>query len=808
MKNFKNYTPHLLALLTFIIVALAYFYPVLSGKEIMQSDIVQYTGMAKEQNDFRNTQQSETYWTNGAFGGMPTYQLGAQYPHNYIKKLDHTLRFLPRPADYLFLYFIGFYILLVCLKIRPLKAVIGALIFGFSTYLIVIMGAGHNAKAHAIAYMPLVIAGVLLVFRKRYVSGGLLTMVAAALEINANHFQMTYYLLLFLAVMTVYFIIDFVKKKELKQLAIAFTVFAVAGLFAIGSNATNLLATQEYAAFSTRSKSDLAINADGSPKTSDNAMSHEYITEYSYGIFETFNLFVPRLTGGGNNENIGIESHTAQFLTTIGASPAEAADFAKHAPTYWGSQPIVAAPAYIGAVVIFLFILSLFTEKRKIKYIFIGGIVFSILLSWGHHFFLTDFMIDYFPMYNKFRAITSIQVIAEICFPVLAVLGLQSFFQLTRDEKLNALKKAGGITAGLLVILFIAKSFVSFSSDNDQYYMQMFGEMAPSFIQALAEDRSAMYTADLLRTALYVLATGGVLYFFTVQKLKAQTTVLIIGALAVIDLVSLDINYVNKDNFVAAHLVKNPFQLTPADEVIRKDPSNFRVFDVKGGFSSGRASFFHHSLGGYHAAKPKKIQELYDYHLSKNNVEILNMLNVKYIINTDEQQQPVALTNQEANGNAWFVSEVQKVASPDEAIKALGNITTKKTAVIETKKADNQIKDHYTTDSIAFIKTISYLSNKIVYETNNPNEGLAVFSEIYYPKGWKATVDGKEASIYEVDYTLRAIRVPEGRHTVIFEFDPEVVKTGSRIALFSFIGMVLLLAGGAVYMIRSGKRNK
>ena len=800
--------PHLVAIIAFIFIALAYFYPVLSGKEMIQSDIVQYTGMAKEQNDFRATHNEETYWTNGAFGGMPTYQLGAQYPNNYIKKLDHTLRFLPRPADYLFLYFIGFYILLLCFKVKPLKAFVGALAFGFSTYLIIILGAGHNAKAHAVAYMPLVIAGVHLVFKRKYITGGLLTMVAAALEINTNHFQMTYYLLLLLLVMTVFYAIDFLKNKAYKPLGIAFGVFVVAGIFAVGTNATNLMATQEYAAFSTRSKSELTINPDGSKKASDNAMSHEYITDYSYGIFETFNLFVPRLTGGGNRENIGVDSQVGQLLSSVGATPEQVVYETSNAPTYWGGQPGVEAPAYIGAVIVFLFILSFFTEKRKWKYIFVVGIVFSIFLSWGHHFFLTDWMIDHFPMYNKFRAITSIQVIAEICFPLLAIIGLQAFFNLEKENKISSLKKSGAISLGLILFLFIAKSFMSFTSSLDPYFMQRYGELGPQFLQALAQDRSSMYTADLLRTSLYVLSTIAVLYFFATEKLKAKPAVLIIGALAVIDLVSLDIQYVNKDNFVNKQLVRTPFQANAADLVIQKDPTEFRVFDLQGGFNSGRASFFHHSLGGYHAAKPKKIQELYDFHLSQNNLEILNMLNVKYVINADENNQPIALTNPEANGNAWFVSKVQKVNSADEAIVSLKNISTKSTAIIENKKADASIKDSYLLDSLAYIKTTEYQSNKIEYESNNAQNGLAVFSEIYYPKGWTAKINGKETPIYEVDYTLRAIQIPAGKNKIVFEFNPEVVKTGSTIALISFIGMSLLILLGVAYNVKGSKNNQ
>ena len=345
MKRLERIYPHAIAIFGFILISLLYFYPVLQGKKIAQSDIAQYIGMAKEQNDFRATENAEPYWTNSAFGGMPTYQLGANYPHEYINKLDATLRFLPRPADYLFLYFLGFYILLLVLKVDPLKAFLGALAFGFSTYLIIILGVGHNAKAHAIAYMPLVVAGVLLVFQRRFLVGGLLTMIAAALDLNANHFQMTYYLLFLILIISFYYIHNYIKEKDFKTLFYSLGVFAIAGILSIGANATNLLATAEYAKYSTRNKSELTFSPDGSKSVTDNAMSHEYITEYSYGIAESFNLISPRIFGGSNGENIGTDTKMYEFLIGKSVPEDQAKDFVSSMPAYWGDQPIVAAPA-------------------------------------------------------------------------------------------------------------------------------------------------------------------------------------------------------------------------------------------------------------------------------------------------------------------------------------------------------------------------------------------------------------------------------------------------------------------------------
>jgi len=450
MNNFKRFYPHALAILGFVLISVVYFYPVLQGKKILQSDIVQYKATAKELIDYREKTGEETYWSNSSFGGMPTYQLGAQYPHNYIKKVDGLLRFLPRPADYMFLYFLGFYLLLLALKIKPLKAFFGALAFGLSTYLVIILGVGHNAKAHAIAYMPMVVAGTLLVFQKRWIVGGLLTMLAAALELNANHFQMTYYLLIFLLVLTAYYTYRAIKTNELKPLMYSFGVFVVSGLVAIGTNATGILATQEYANESTRGKSDLTVSADGKKSESNTSMTYEYITEYSYGIAESFNLISPRIFGGSNSENVGTKSALYEFAISQEVPEDQAKEIVKGLPTYWGDQPIVAAPAYIGAVVFFLAVLALFVDKRKIKYAFLAGAIVSLLLSWGKNFsILTDLFINYVPLYNKFRAVSSIQVILELCMPVLAIMGLQSFFKAEEKDRWPGLWKSAAVCVGM-----------------------------------------------------------------------------------------------------------------------------------------------------------------------------------------------------------------------------------------------------------------------------------------------------------------------------------------------------------------------
>lgn len=809
MKNINRLYPSLLCILGFVVVSLIYFYPVLQGKEIYQSDIAQYTGMAKEQTDFRNETGEEPYWTNSAFGGMPTYQLGAHYPHNYVKTLDGVLRFLPRPADYLFLYFLGFFILLRALKIDPLKAFFGALAFGLSTYLIVILGVGHNAKAHAIAYMPMVVAGVILVFQRRYIAGGLLTLFAAALEINANHFQMTFYLLLLLIVIGIYFLVQIIKTKDFKHIGYTLGIFAVAGVLALGANATNLMATSEYAKISTRSDSELTFNPDGSKKESTNAMSYDYITEYSYGIGESLNLVAPRLFGGSNSEKLGEESQVYQFILGKGATPAEAKDFAeRYGATYWGDQPIVAAPAYIGAVVFFLFVLAMFVEKRKLKYAFLAGAILSLMLSWGKNFpALTNLFIEYFPMYNKFRAVSSIQVILELCMPVLAVMGLYAFFAETdKDKRWKSLWMSAAISLGLMVLLFLVKTMFDFSGAIDAQLSQMFTQMgdasfATEFLDALKKDRESFYNADVLRSLFLIAVAAVLLWAYTKDKLQQTTAVVLVGIVMVFDLFFVDKRYVDSSDFISAREVNVPFEPTPADMQIMEDKSHYRVFDLDGGLNSARASYFHKSIGGYHAAKPRKIQQLFDYQISKQpiNVEVLNMLNVKYALQTNEEGQMIPIPVNTTNGPAWFVSEVKFVTSADEEMKALDNLVTRKTAVVNKAKFSNVQKASFAVDSTATIALDAYEPNYLQYTSNNKNEGLAVFSEVYYGNGWNAYIDGKLTPHIEANYVLRAMKVPAGQHKIEFKFEPQVVKTGSTIALISFL-IILALTGAGLYV--------
>lgn len=809
MKIINKFYPHALALIGFVLISLIYFYPVLQGKQIFQSDIAQYTGMAKEQNDFRASDHVEPYWTNSAFGGMPTYQLGAKYPHDYIGAIDDALRFLPRPADYLFLYFIGFYGLLLVLKVDPLKAFFGAIAFGFSTYLIIILGVGHNAKAHAIGYMPLVIAGFILVFQRKYILGGLITLFATALEINANHFQMTYYLLIFLLILSGYFIYQAVKEKQYKELLTSCGVLAVAGIFAIGANATNLLATTEYTDFSTRGKSELTFNPDGSKIVGNSALSRDYITEYSYGITESFNLIAPRLFGGSNSEAVGTDSSMYEFMIGQGVPEAQASDFVSGLPTYWGDQPIVAAPAYIGVVVFFLAVLALFIDKRKIKYVFFAGAMFALILSWGKNFaLLTDFFIDHVPLYNKFRAVSSIQVLLELCFPVLAIMGLQSFFMSEKEQQTKGLMQTGVFGLGVIVILFLCKSMFSFSGSSDSYFLETYG---PSFVDALKADRKSLYSADLLRSAFFILVSAGILWLFIKNRFAQNTAIIVVGLLMIFDLFFVDKRYVSGKDFVSGREVAVPFQETPTDTQILQDTTHYRVFEVSGNLSSARASYFHKSIGGYSAVKPRRMQQLFDYQIAKNNLEILNMLNVKYVIQTDKEGKEFPTLNPEINGNAWFVRQIELVDSADNEMKALDHLDSKNVAVVNDFEFGSRFKSDpksFVKDSSAVIKLDVYKPNYLKYSATNSHEGVAVFSEMYYKNGWNAYIDGNKTDVFQANYVLRALKIPSGNHTIEFKFEPEVIQTGSTIALISSVCILILLVGGIYFEQRRRQKSK
>jgi hypothetical protein len=607
--------------------------------------------------------------------------------------------------------------------------------------------------------------------------------------------------------MGIVFLVDAIRKKALPHYFKSVGLLFLAVILGIGANATSILATKQYADWSTRGRSELTIQPDGSPKTSTDGLSKDYITQYSYGIAESLNLFVPRLFGGANAENLGKDSKTYEYLTEQGLARSRALEFSSALPLYWGDQPGTSGPAYLGAVVFFLFILGLILVKGKYKWWLLVGSIMALMLSWGKNFsLLTDFMIDYFPLYNKFRAVSSIQVIIELCVPLLMILGLVRFFadNNTHQEKLRALKISFFAVFGLGIALLAFQGMFSFTGLNDSMYERYFGE---EVVAVIRRDREVVYRNDTIRSLIFVTLAALVLFVYLKRKLKPVLGILLLALLIAIDLVSVAKRYVSEDQFVRQRVVKEPFTASDVDRQIMADTSVFRVFDQTEGLNGARTSNFHQSIGGYHAAKPAAMQELFDFHIYKNNLSVLHMLNVRYVIQNDEQGNKRAAFNPRACGNAWFVARLIGVENADEEIIRLDSLEVLSEAVVNTSQFPDMRDMEFERDSSAMIELTDYQPNRLRYVSNNSYEGLAVFSEMYYGNGWNAYVDGRLVPHFKVNYVLRALKLPPGRHEIEFRFEPEVVSTGSRITLASSALLLIVLLGGIFYTILKGRKK-
>jgi len=792
--------PSVVAILIFSLASIIYFHPILKGYKLNQSDITQFRGMVKDINDFRSEENREPYWTGASFSGMPAYQISAYYPNDFVRSLDRLLRFLPRPADYTFLYFLSFFVLMMALKVNWRLAILGSLAFGFSTYLIIIFGAGHNAKAHAIAYMPLVVAGFLWVFQRKFILGFIVTGLAMALEIYTNHIQMTYYLGFCLLILGIVEFVNAIKEKVvplfIKQVAIIIAAVALG----VGANAPRLMALKEYADHSTRGKSELTINLDGSNKEITNGLDKTYITQYSYAKLETFNLFIPRFMGGGTIEKLGKDSNFYQFIEEKAGKKA-AADYSEQVLTYWGDQPIVEAPAYIGAVIFLLFFLGIFLVKGRLKQWLVAATVFSIILSWGRNFeVITNFFIEYVPLYNKFRAVSSIQVIAELCVPILGILGLKAFFsaEMSTEEKYQGLKKAVLAFGALIIAGFaLAHMFGTFEGLRDA---QQYSEI-PGFLDAVIADRKAMLLSDIIRSLVLVLISGTALWLFLKDKVKPVVVIVGLTLLILFDLISVNKKYVNADDFKTARKIKKPFTKSDADKLILQDKTHYRVANFAVDLmNDGSTSYFHNSIGGYHAAKLGRYQELLDFQIAKNNIQVFNMLNTKYFIIPDAEGNPKAQQNTEANGNVWFVDNLIPVQNANEEIQALDSLSTKKEAVILEKdyqKMDMQFMMQQ--DTTARIALVDYNVTALTYNSKTETAQFAVFSEIFYKDGWNSYIDGELIPHYRVDYVLRGMKIPAGNHKIEFKFEPKVIQQGETVSLISYALLLLISVGWFFY---------
>ena len=776
---------HIYTAIGFIAISLIFYSPLLDGKKLFQSDINQYEGMSREIQENRDNFSKEIYWIDNAFGGMPTFQLGAKYAYDILSPFHLLFRFIPRPAHTLSLYLLTMYILLMVLKIPWRIAVLGSVAFAFSTYLLIILQVGHNTKALAISYIPLVVAGLVLLRQNKILPGFLVSLIAISLQIRANHYQMTYYMLILLGVYFIVYLVDSYRKKDLKEYLKYIGVFALAGILSLGLNAPNILSTYDYSKYSTRSQSELSLNPDGTEKEKTSGLDYDYITQYSYGVFESLNLVAPRIQGGASSENLGDKSELYKILIDNNVPKPQADSFIKSVPTYWGNQPILEAPAYIGASVVFLFILALFVVKGPFKWWLLISFILSLLLSWGKNFpLLTNLFIDYFPFYNKFRAVSSIQIILEFAVPLLSVIGLHKFLA---DSNLKNIKRSFAVYATPLLIILLTSNSLSFSGLYDDYYSNGYGQ---EIFNQILEERRIIFNQDVLRALII-----GLIVFLTLRFSKLigrNFTFITVFVIVFIDLFTINNRYIDKDLFIDKSI--NTYQLSEIDNEILNDSLDFRVFDLSAGLSNASTSYFHNSINGYHAAKLRRFQEYYDYLSVHDNQKLFNSLNVKYLIGKNEDNQDQLYQNPDAYGNAWAIDSIVLADTHDELLGRLKDTDLRRVGLVLNKSIPAQISLKYNSSDLIKIEKIKNSSSHLTYQFESLSDQLIVFSEIYYPSGWEVYVDGVESDYFDIDYLLRGMLVPKGEHTIEFYFSPKIVKTGINIRIITIIITFSLIA--------------
>jgi len=783
MKLLENFKNHIIVILLFIGISFTYFSPLLEGKRLEMADIKNWQGMSKEVVDYRKSTGEEALWTNSMFSGMPAYQISTRFKSNLMQYLDKTLMLgLPRPANILFLYLLGFYILLLSLKIDYRISTIGAFAFAFSSYFFIIIEAGHMTKAHAIAYLPMVVAGVLYTYRGKILLGSVLTGIAASLQIFSNHLQITYYLVLLLFLLAIFQFYSDLKKNNLSDFFKRSSLLILIGLLAAGTSFTRLYTTYEYGKDSTRGKSELTSNLDN--KTS--GLDKDYATAWSYGIAETFTFLIPNLYGGASQGELSTDSETYQ---AIKRAP-NARKLIKSLPLYWGEQPFTSGPTYVGAVVMFLFILSIFLVKSTIRSWLLLATIMSIMLAWGKNFMpLTELFLDFFPGYNKFRAVSMILIIAEFTIPLLAFIGISKFIQ--NDTEIYSKEKylkntfyiSGGVT---LVFALMSSLFFNFESIQD---ISLEKNGWP--IEALQADRKSLLSSDAWRSLIFIFLTFVTLWIYIRKKIKLNHLILILGSLILMDMWPVNKRYLNEENFVRKSKIENPYKPSQADLKILKDKDpNFRVFNRNvSTFNDASTSYFHKSIGGYHGAKLKRYQELIEAHISQGNMNVINMLNTKYIItqNGDVKRNPGAL------GNAWFIDNVIIVENADQELMELNNINTTNTCVVD-KRYSNELNANNLNKENSNINLLEYKPNYLKYQSSSDLNGIAIFSEIYYNRGWNAYINGNLVNHFRTNYVLRGLQIPSGNNIIEFKFEPSVYQIGESISLISSILLLILFS--------------
>jgi hypothetical protein len=826
MGILKKLLPHLVAIVVFAVVTLAYFSPLLEGKKLEQGDILQANGSAQEIVEFRERTGEEALWTNAVFGGMPAYQISIQYHNNILGYINRVFTLgLPLPAYMIFVAMACFYIMLLCFGVNPWLSIAGAFAYGFSTYFLIIIGAGHNTKMRALGYMPLVIGGIYMAYHQRKLwLGVLLTCIALGLQIRANHLQITYYTAIIILIYLILELVNIIRDRKYDSFVKTSAAMIIALVLAVSVNFTNMLLTAEYTPYSTRGPSELTDNENSQT----GGLDKDYIlNDYSYGIVETMNLFIPNVMGGASGGDAGVKSPYYDALVKLGYSKSDAGKYSKYAPLYWGNQRFTAGPVYIGAVVVFLFVLGLFVVKGRIKWWLVSATVLSVLLAWGKNFYMfSDLFIDYFPMYNKFRTVSMILIIATLCMPLLGILGLKEMFgtDLTVRDKQRALKNSFFITGGIALFFVVFPGlFFSFETPAD-----LTREYPETLIAALRDTREMLLRNDSFRSLLFVTAAATILWFVMKEKLKVMAACVLFGALILADLWMVDKRYLNNNSFKKVKTA-NTIQPSPADLAILEDKSlDYRVLNLAADpFNDATTSFFHKSVGGYHGAKMKRYQELIERRLSPEMSMILsrfrsaktvedigkaftgctslNMLNTRYLI-YDRQQVP--LSNPDALGNAWPVSAIKWVENADAEIEALNHFDPGREAVIDERYRPVIGDFHASSDSTASIRLTDYEPNHLIYEYQSRKPQLVVFSEIFYDKGWNAYIDGELTPHIRANYVLRAMEVPAGKHEIVFRFEPEGYALGEKISLAGTAGIVLLILGVIAKEIYCGRKRQ
>ena len=827
----KRFLPDLIAILAFVLLSFAYFFPAdMEGRILFQHDSVAGVGAGQESKEYLERTGERTRWTNAIFGGMPTYQMSPSYDStrvlNWAEKLYRL--YLPDYVMLTFMMMIGFYLLLRAFGLSVWLASLGGIVWAFSSYFFILISAGHIWKFITLAYVPPTIAGVVLAYRKKYLLGGVVTAFFIALQILSNHIQMSYYFMFVILFMVVAYFADAYQKKELPHFFKASAVLVLGAAVGACINLSNLYHTYEYSKETMRGKSELKQEVAAAKQTS-SGLDRDYITAWSYGIGETWSLLVPNVKGGSSS---AILSQSKAAMEK--ANPMYGSVYSQF-PQYFGDQPWTAGPVYVGAFVLFLFVLGCFIVKGPLKWALLGATVFSILLSWGKNLMgLTDFFIDYVPLYNKFRAVSSILVIAEFTIPLLAVLALKEIVGkpavLKEKESRTALFISLALTAGVALLLAVAPGmlFSDFVTPREMAALQqgLPQEHLMPLVSNMTEMREAIVASDAWRSFFIIVIGCVLLFLYQQQKLKASLMVAGVTLLCLADMWTVNKRYLNDDLFVPKSQRTEAFVKTQADEIILQDTAqNYRVLNFVGfpgnTFNENNTAYWHKSVGGYHAAKLRRYQEMIDHHImpemeatyrevaqasgrmdsvDASKFRVLNMLNTKYFIfPAGKDGQPVPVVNPYAYGNAWFVDRVQYVKDANEEIAALNTVVPTETAVVDAKFKDaltGWSEGHKDAESV--VQLTSYEPNRLTYHVSSAKGGVVVFSEIYYP-GWQAMIDGAPVDIARADYILRAMHVPSGSHTIEMWFEPQSIRVTETIA---YVALALLVIGVMAWVWR------